>query len=37
MEARHRKELKGLDGERRAAVKKAKGTKGKKAREEVAA
>jgi hypothetical protein len=30
IESRHRKELKALDGERRAAVKKAKSTKGTK-------
>ena len=35
--ARHRKEVKALDGEKRAAVKKAKSTKGKKAKEEIAA
>lgn len=40
--ARHRKELKALDGEKRAAIKKAKSVaggaaKGKKAKEEIAA
>lgn len=30
---RHRKELKALDGEKRAALKKAKATKGKKAKD----
>jgi hypothetical protein len=35
VESRHRKELKQLDGEKRAALKKAKGTKGKKAKEEL--
>jgi hypothetical protein len=33
METRHKKELKAWDGEKRAAVKKAKGTKGKKAKD----
>jgi hypothetical protein len=37
VEARHRKELKALEGERRAALKKAKATKGKKAKDEVVA
>jgi len=37
IEARHRKECKALEGERRAAVKKLKATKGKKAKEAVAA
>lgn len=37
IESRHRKELKALDGEKRAALKKAKGTKGKKAKEVLAA
>jgi hypothetical protein len=37
VEARHRKELKALEGERRAELKKAKATKGKKAKDEVAA
>jgi hypothetical protein len=32
-QSRHRKELKTLEGEKRAALKKAKGTKGKKAKE----
>ena len=36
VEARHRKELKALEGEKRAALKKAKATKGKKAKDEVA-
>jgi hypothetical protein len=35
MESRHKKESKQLEGEHRAALKKAKGTKGKKAKEEV--
>ena len=34
--SRHRKELKVLDGEKRAYIKKAKTTKGKKAKDEVA-
>jgi hypothetical protein len=34
---RHRKELKALEGERRAAIKKVKGIKGKKGKDEVAA
>lgn len=34
--AQHRKELKALDGEKRAAIKKAKATKGKKAKDEIA-
>jgi hypothetical protein len=33
--SRHRKEIKVLDGEKRAAVKKAKMTKGKKAKDEI--
>jgi len=32
----HRKELKALDGEKRAAIKKAKATKGKKSKDEFA-
>lgn len=36
VEARHKKEIKALDGEKRAAIKKSKGTKGKKAKEAVA-
>lgn len=36
MEARQKKELKALEGEKRAALKKAKGTKGKKAKDAVA-
>lgn len=35
-QTRHRKEVKSLEGEKRAALKKAKGTKGKKAKEAVA-
>ena len=35
IDARHRKELKALEGAKRAALKKAKGTKGKKAKEDV--
>jgi hypothetical protein len=35
MESRQKKESKQLEGEHRAALKKAKGTKGKKAKEEV--
>jgi NAD(P)H-hydrate repair Nnr-like enzyme with NAD(P)H-hydrate dehydratase domain len=34
---RHRKEFKALDGEKRAAIKKAKTTKGKKAKDEIQA
>jgi hypothetical protein len=34
--AKHRKELKVLDGEKRAAIKKAKATKGKKSKDEIA-
>jgi hypothetical protein len=37
IESRHRRELKALEGERRAAAKRAKGTKGKKAKDELAA
>lgn len=37
MESQHRKELKALEGEKRAAIKKAKGMKGKKAKEALAA
>ena len=37
IQARHRKELKSLEGEKRAALKKAKGTKGKKAKDALAA
>jgi len=37
VESWHRKELKALEGERRAAVKKLKSTKGKKAKETIAA
>ena len=33
--SQHRKEIKALDGEKRAAVKKAKATKGKKAKDEI--
>lgn len=36
LEARHRKELKALEGEKRAALKKAKSTKGKQAKEALA-
>ena len=36
IDARHRKELKALEGAKRAAFKKAKGTKGKKAKEDLA-
>lgn len=36
LESRHRKELKAWEGEKRAALKKAKATKGKKAKELVA-
>jgi hypothetical protein len=32
-QSRHRKQVKALEGEKRAAVKKAKGSKGKKAKE----
>jgi OTU domain-containing protein 6 len=35
IESRHKKELKALEGEKRAAIKKDKGTKGKKAKESV--
>jgi hypothetical protein len=35
--AQHRKEIKALDGEKRAAIKKAKATKGKKSKDEIAA
>lgn len=37
IETAHRKDLKSLEGEKRAAVKKAKGTKGKKAKQAIAA
>jgi hypothetical protein len=37
VQARHRKELKTLEGEHRAAVKKTKASKGKKAKEDVSA
>jgi hypothetical protein len=33
--SQHRKEIKSLDGEKRAAIKKAKSTKGKKAKDEI--
>ena len=33
--SQHRKESKALDGEKRAAIKKAKATKGKKAKDEI--
>lgn len=36
LQSQHRKELKALDGEKRAAIKKAKATKGKKAKDEIA-
>ena len=33
--SQHRKEIKALDGEKRAAIKKAKATKGKKSKDEI--
>ena len=34
--SQHRKEIKALDGEKRAAIKKAKATKGKKSKDDIA-